>query len=47
MIMMGNSQKSVKMSVGKYCRLHGLGEEENKVLSKSIAETLVTYKEYN
>ena len=43
-IMMGNSQKSVKMGVGKYCRLHGLGEEENKVLSKSITETLATYK---
>ena len=25
MIMMGNSQKSVKLCVGKYCRLHGLG----------------------
>ena len=47
MIMLGSSQKSVKMVVGRYCRLHGLGEEQNKVLSKTIGETLVIYKQFN
>lgn len=44
MIMLGSSQKVVKTIVGKYCRVYGLGVDQNKVLSKTISETLTTYR---
>lgn len=45
MIMLGTTPKNVRMSIGRYCRLYNLGEEENKDLSKTISETWKVYKE--
>ena len=45
MIMLGTTPKNVKQSIGRFCRLYNLGEDENKDLSKTITETWKVYKD--
>ena len=45
MVMLGHSLKSAKTTIAKYCRLYGLGEEENKELSRKFSETCVVFTE--
>jgi len=44
MLMLGNSSKTVRQVVGKYCRLYELSEDQAKDLSKAISNTSKQYR---
>ncbi len=43
--MLGVSSKSVRVIVGRYCRLYEMNEDQNKDLSKMITNTFRQYKD--
>ncbi len=43
--MLGITSKSVRLTVGRYCRLYDMSDEQNRDLSKMINNTLKQYKE--
>ena len=47
MIMLGTTSKNVRLTVGRYCRLHEMTEEQNKDLSKMITNTAKQFKDIN
>lgn len=44
MIMLSITSKNVRLTVGRYCRLYDMTEEQNKDLSKMINNTTKQYK---
>jgi hypothetical protein len=44
MVMLGVTSKNVRMTVGRYCRLYEMTEEQNKDLSKMINDAIKKYK---
>ena len=45
MLMLGIGSKNVRTTVGKYCRLYEMSEEQNKNLSRMITNTYRQYKD--
>ena len=45
MLMLGSTSKSVRLTVGRYCRLYDMSDEQNKDLSKMITNTCKQIKE--
>lgn len=44
MVMLGITSKNVRLTVGRFCSLYDMSEEQNKDLSKMINNTLKQYK---
>jgi hypothetical protein len=45
MVMNNITSKNVRLTVGRYCRLYDMTEEQNKDLSKMITNTAKQFKE--
>lgn len=45
--MLGIPNKSVRRIVGRYCRLYGMSDDQNKDLSRMILNTVKQVKENN